>query len=110
MRLGIETKKFTIAFACIVFSSSAFAYTGAELIQGDKSFGVGYVFGVVEYQIGVLDRDNPNFMKVRNCVLSAKMNSETLYEVAAQYFRTHPKTMTEPAYGGIIKAVNEMCE
>ncbi|TBA43657.1 hypothetical protein ELH62_15325 [Rhizobium ruizarguesonis] len=106
----MRLRAIAVALACLACSAPAFAFTGAELIQGDRSFGVGYVFGVVEYQTGVLDRDNPNFMKVRNCVVGAKMNAETLYDVAVQYFHTHPKTMTEPAYGGIIKAIKEMCE
>jgi len=94
----------------LLLPSTAFALTGAELIQADKAFSTGYVFGVVEYQTGVLDHDDPDFMKVRNCVINAGMTAGTFYEVSVQYFRTHPKTLTEPAFAGIIKAMKEMCQ
>ena len=54
------------------------------------------MFGVTEYKTGVLDIHDPNFMKVHNCIVGANMNSDTLYEVAVQYFRAHPKSLTEP--------------
>ncbi|MDR7145552.1 Rap1a/Tai family immunity protein [Rhizobium sp. BE258] len=93
-----------------LFPATACAFTGAELIQADKSFATGYVFGVVEYQTGVLDNDDPDFMKVRNCVINARMTAGTFYDVSVQYFRTHPKALTEPAFGGIIKAMKDMCQ
>ncbi|ARO21956.1 hypothetical protein TAL182_CH00121 [Rhizobium sp. TAL182] len=98
-----------LAFA-LLLPSTASALTGAELVQADRAFSTGYVFGVVEYQTGVLDHDDPDFMKVRNCVIGARMTAQTFYEISIQYFRTHPKTLTEPAFAGIIKAMKDMCQ
>jgi hypothetical protein len=103
-------KRLGLVALALLIPSTAFALTGAELIQGDKAFSTGYVFGVVEYQTGVLDHEDPDFMKVRNCVIGARMTADTFYEVSVQYFRTHPKTLTEPAFAGIIKAIKDMCQ
>ncbi len=103
-------KRLGLLALVLLVPSTGFALTGAELIQADKAFSSGYVFGVVEYQTGVLDHDDPDFMKVRNCVINAGMTADTFYEVSVQYFRTHPKTLTEPAFAGIIKAMKDMCQ
>ncbi|KSV84535.1 hypothetical protein N183_11965 [Sinorhizobium sp. Sb3] len=97
-----------IAYLCAP-AVSAFAMTGAELLQTDRQFGIGYVFGVVEFKTGVLDRDDPNFYRIRQCVLDAGINSNTLYELVTRYMRNNPDNLPLPAFGGVLKAIDAMC-
>jgi len=96
------------AVALLAAIVPADAMTGAELLQANRSFAEGYVFGVVEARTGVLD-DDPNFMKIRNCIISANISSDTLYRATLEYLNRNPKDLAFPAFGAVYKLLDEMC-
>ncbi|MER8745542.1 MULTISPECIES: hypothetical protein [unclassified Mesorhizobium] len=103
MRIAIATA------ALIIAALPAHAMSGAELLQQTRSFGEGYVLGVVEVRTGVLDKDDPKFMQIRTCVLNAHVASDTLYEATVEWLRRNPKDLTFPAFGAVYKLLDEMC-
>jgi len=91
------------------WSSPSLALTASELIQANRQFGSGYVLGAIEYRVTVVDADNPDFYRIRNCIMSSNAKSGTLLDVVRRYIERHPETLPMPAIGAIIKATNEMC-
>ncbi|MCX5517775.1 hypothetical protein OSH10_04955 [Kaistia defluvii] len=96
-----------VAFALV--ASPAAGLTGAEFKQADPSFASGYVLGVVEDRVLVVDTDDPRIEAIRACVFGAKINSATLYDLVISWLARNPKDLPLPALGSIYKAVNEMC-
>jgi hypothetical protein len=100
------------AAACLsalFLARPAAAMTGAELIQMDREFASGYIFGMVEYKTQVLEDSNPSFYIMRECILGAKLNSYTLYELVTSYIRRNPATLPQGAVGAVIQSLNAMC-
>ncbi len=79
------------------------------MLQTSRSFGEGYVFGVVEVRTGVIDNDNPDFYKIRKCVIDGRLNSGTLYDATVEWLKRNPKYLTLPAFGAVYKLLDEMC-
>lgn len=83
--------------------------TGAELLQADRDFAVGYISGVVEYRVTVLNSEDATFMQVRNCVMQSKINADTMYKTVTEHIGSHPETLSYPAVGAIIDVLARMC-
>lgn len=98
-----------IVFGILHAPSKPFAMTGAEFVQADKSFATGYVLGAIEVRISVLNENDPNFNKVRDCILASKATASTLYEMVASYIRRNPEVLKEPAIASVINTVAQMC-
>ena len=78
-------------------------------MQADRNFASGYVLGVVDTRINVLDVNNPDFYRVRNCVIGSKMTAETLLTVTIEWLKRNPKELPNPALGGVMGVIREMC-
>ena len=112
VRYGDRGVKFAAYSLCAVLglgSPAAFAMTGAELLQQDKSFAFGYVFGVVDMQIRLYLPNNKNWQVVRDCVISSQLSAEGTFDLVESHLRRNPKKLTEPALVGVLNAINEMC-
>lgn len=100
------------AIACLCLSSRGFAFTGAELVQSNDDFGRGYVFGVVEGYVRVLQQDAKAEQRRQNideCLGHSSVSAETLYRAVANHVQSHPKELAEPAVGAIFRTMDEIC-
>lgn len=95
--------------AMLGLASPASAFTGAELLQADRSFSKGFIFGIGEYKTVVL-QSGRNWEKVRLCLIESKLDSNGLYDLVESYLRRHPRYLTLPAVGGILQSFAEMCD
>ena len=91
-----------------LMAQPAQAFTAAELMQSDKAYAYGYVHGVTDMRIGLVQSD-PRFGAVRECVIKSGANIQTLYGVVEQYIRRNPKELSFPAFGTVMNALNDMC-
>lgn len=87
----------------------ASAMTGAELLQTPREVGEGYVLGVTELYIGVYRPGDQAYEFVRPCVLNSGANAGSIYDLTLNYLRRNPADLQFPAFGGILKALGEMC-
>jgi hypothetical protein len=102
-----------VQIACLfvaVSASQAISMTGAELLQTDDNFARGYIFGITEYRITVINQSDAAFYKTRKCIIESKMNSDTMYGMVKSHFLSHPELLPMPAAGGIANAYLKMCE
>ncbi|WP_133123934.1 hypothetical protein [Phyllobacterium zundukense] len=85
--------------------------TAADLLAAEKRFATGYIFGAIEYQVGIPVNDN--FAKrreeIRKCLLDGKFMSDALYTKVTTFIRRHPGTLPNSAIGAILQAVNDIC-
>ena len=98
-----------IAALATIVAFPAFAMTGGELMQGNKAFNMGYVLGMVEMEIQMLNPAIQNQDATRDCVGASKLNASGLYDLVESYLGRNPRELTEPALFGIHNAINEMC-
>lgn len=100
------------AFTCLFFHNSCFALTGAELLQSNKDFARGYVFGVVEGYVLVLEQDakaEQRRQKVHDCLGKSSVSAETIFGAVANHIERNPKELAEPSIGAIYRTLNEIC-
>jgi hypothetical protein len=100
-------------FLLCSLSGPAAAMTGAQLLEAEREFAEGYVMGAVESHVFSFYGKPKLDAKIANrraCIISSKIDSGGLYELAARYVRRNPKTLPEPAFGAIINAISEMCD
>jgi hypothetical protein len=92
-------------------SSPASAMTAAELLDAEKRFATGYIFGAVEYQTGVAFNDDfaVRRQEIRQCLLDGNFMSDTLYVTVTTFIRNHPGTLQNSAVRAIAQSVNEIC-
>lgn len=102
-------KSALVAIALCAYCDPSSAMTGAELIQGNKSFAMGYVYGAIDQRITALDNDDPSFYTVRNCIISSKADSETMYSMVENFIKTHPEALTNQSLYAVISSVDAMC-
>lgn len=97
--------------AMMLVASPANAMTAADLLDADKRFATGYIFGAVEYQIGVTSNDNfaVRRQEIRKCLLDGKFMADDLYVKVTTFIRNHPGALQYTAIAGILQAVNEIC-
>jgi hypothetical protein len=95
----------------MLVASPANAMTAADLLDAEKRFATGYIFGAVEYQTGVKSNDDFDVRRqeIRKCLLDGKIMSDTLYVTVTTFIRNHPRTLQNSAVGAILQAVNEIC-
>ncbi|PSH61578.1 hypothetical protein [Phyllobacterium sophorae] len=95
----------------LLLSSPAGAMTAAELLDAEKRFATGYIFGAVEYQTGVAFNDDfaARRQEIRQCLLSGQFTSDALYVTVTAFIRNHPGTRQNSAVRAIVQAVNEIC-
>lgn len=105
MRYKLALSIALLAFPC----RNANAMTGAEFLQIEKAFGIGYVLGVVDTRISLVFDNDPHFDRLRACIIKAKMTSETIYDLVVRHLQQSPSSLPEPAVAAIINTVNEMC-
>ncbi|MDF0695608.1 Rap1a/Tai family immunity protein [Rhizobium sp. MC63] len=94
---------------CIAIPTSGFAMSGAELLQSDREFASGYVFGVTEMRIGLVNENDPSRERIHKCVIESRANSKTLLEVSREYLKRHPQDLSIPAFGVVMNALVDMC-
>ena len=92
-------------------ASPVHAMTPADLLAAEKRFATGYIFGAVEYQIGIATKDNfaARREEIRKCLLDRKFRSDDLYIKVTTFIRNHPGTLQNSAVGAILQAVDDMC-
>jgi hypothetical protein len=95
----------------MLVASPACAMSAADLLDSDKRFATGYIFGAVEYQTGVKSNDDFDVRRqeIRKCLLDGKIMSDTLYVTVTTFIRKHPATLQNSAVRAIIESVNEIC-
>jgi hypothetical protein len=95
----------------ILVASPASAMTATDLLDAEKRFATGYIFGAMEYQIGITSSDNfaQRREEIRKCLLDGKFKSDDLYSKVTTFIRNHPGTLQNGAIGAILQAVNEIC-
>lgn len=106
---GATWHSFFLAAAAALSTTNAYSMTGAEFLQANPTFGVGYAFGVMEYRIGVINDDDEQFFTIRECVISSKINSKTLYDATVARLNRTPSELALPAFGAVINVLAEMC-
>ena len=84
--------------------------TGAELLQQDRRFATGYVFGVVEMQIGLQHPEVKNWRIVRDCMIKSNLDAQGVYDLVESYLRRYPKVLKDSAWIGVYRAVQEKCD
>lgn len=95
----------------VLATSPAHALTGAELLQTERQFASGYIYGVFEYVFHVApdDDDAARNFEIRNCLMASKVTSDTMYSVVTAYVRAHPETLQYPSVAAVLQVINEMC-
>ncbi len=103
--------KIALMMALVQLASPAYGLTAQELLQTDRKFAIGYIFGAIEYQIGVtIGRTlDPRQEKIRNCLIHKKLMSEALYEAVTTFIRNHPDTLPHAAVAAIVQTEKEIC-
>ena len=91
--------------------SPVHAMTPADLMAAEKRFATGYIFGAIEYQIGIPVNDNfaARREEIRKCLLDGKFMSDALYVQVTTFIRSHPGTLPRSAVGAILLAVDDIC-
>ena len=87
------------------------AMTAADLIGAEQRFATGYIFGAIEYQIGIPVNDNlaDRRKEIRKCLLDGKFMSDALYAKVTNFIQSHPGTLPKSAVGAILQAVDDLC-
>lgn len=83
--------------------------TGAEFLQADRTFAIGYLTGVIDVRLTVIHSDDPHFTAIRNCVAAAKLTNDTFYNIISTRLQAHPEELSSPALGAIFNVLSEMC-
>ncbi len=67
--------------------------TAADLIGAEQRFATGYIFGAIEYQIGIPVNDNfaDRRKEIRKCLLDGKFMSDALYAKVITSFKVIPQ-------------------
>lgn len=98
-------------FCLVMSSSSAYALTGAELLQTDRAFAAGYIWGVVEHLFHV--KPDADYAKrqaeITECLMRSKVTSTTFHTVVTTYIQNNPETLQFVAVGVVLQAINEIC-
>jgi uncharacterized lipoprotein NlpE involved in copper resistance len=106
---GVKLALYPLCAMLGLGSPAALAMTGAELLQSNKAFATGYVFGIVDMQTTMFDSDDKNWLVVRECVINSHLNARGTFDLVESYLRRNPKRLTEAAVAGVLNSVNEMC-
>jgi hypothetical protein len=103
--------KIALMMALIHLASPAYGLTAQELVQADRKFATGYIFGAIEYQIGVAIGKtlDPSQQKFRNCLIDKKIMSETLYQAVTNFIRNNPESRSRAAVAAIVQTEKEIC-
>lgn len=103
-------RRWLLLVLCLV-TVPANAMTAADLLAAEKRFATGYIFGAVEYQIGIYvdDSFSKRREEIRKCLLGGKFKSDSIYSEVTTFIRSHSETHPNSAIGAILQAVNSLC-
>ncbi|WP_027062327.1 hypothetical protein [Mesorhizobium loti] len=102
-----------IVAGVISLTASAYAKSGAELLQDNEMFGTGFVWGAISYMLDdyELNDDLGNRLtKHRNeCLSKAGATPKTMYDSVLGEIRSDPGTLSRSATTAIDTVVYKMC-
>ncbi|AXA44617.1 Rap1a/Tai family immunity protein [Rhizobium leguminosarum] len=101
-----------LAASLLIGASPAFALSGAELQQQDRSFAMGYVQGQIEFWLSTWDDDaEARARKARQttCINNGQIAPGTFLDTVVAYMSRNPKRLSEPAVAAVLQTLGEIC-
>lgn len=99
-----------LCFAAILTTTlPAMAFTGAELVQADRRFGEGFVFGAVSSRLEILSVDPARQVEIGNCVSRAKILSGAMLDTVTTFIQSNPDALPQPATYAVLRVLDTMC-
>ena len=96
----------------ILLAAPAAATSGAELLQLDESFVLGYIWGAVESAVLVPSSD-PDSLRLAShqseCLAKAHINARTMKEAVVAHIRKDPSTLTITGAASVTAVIFEIC-
>lgn len=93
----------------LTLTAQASAFTGAELVQADKRFSEGFVFGAVSTRLEVLSVDPDRQFEMGRCVQQSKILSGAMLDAVTAFISGHPDALPQPATYAVLRTLDAMC-
>ncbi|MBA8908856.1 hypothetical protein HNQ95_004650 [Aminobacter ciceronei] len=93
--------------------SNAYAKTGAELLQDNEMYGLGFVWGAANYMVEdyALNDDVGNRLTMHRakCLYDAGMTARVLYDSVMREIRSDPGYLSKPATHALQVVTYKIC-
>ncbi|MER8532113.1 hypothetical protein NKH61_05195 [Mesorhizobium sp. M1005] len=107
-------KKTVVAAALTIFCTSPVrSETGAELLQDNQAFGVGFVWGAVTYMVEDYSLNDDVYNRLTyhrsTCLSKAGVTAKTMYDAVTQEIRADPSLLAKSATVALQSVTYKIC-